>query len=698
MSFTHLHVHTDYSVDGIAQIGYLFSKAERLGMPGLAITDHGTMAGVPLFLNYASRFPSVKPIVGCEFFLEKDGRLYHLILLAKNYLGYQNLLKLCSSAHKEKNDDRPRITHESVVKFHENLICTSACLGGEIPQAILEGYYEKAKRITSWYKDLFGDDFYLEVALHKGGKRIQLSEIDNQEAYLQSNKELVTKQRTVANGIFRLSKELDIKVVVTNDVHFVEKEDAIVHDAYLCHIYHKRIENPARIRYSHLEYLRSEKEMLSLFPNHPEVVSNTQDILDKIETYSIKKKVALPHIYDNPKEVLSIMVYNGAEIRYGKPISSEVQERLKQELEFIDSTGNNDYFLLIKYIVDILRNEHGIIIGPGRGASTSSLVNYCLGITEVDPLQFGLLYERFLWTRENSFPQIDLDIEDSRRKEAISILQERFGNENVALLSYYESLSNTRAWNIVSKAYNIPNKTRQKIMSIKSRFSCQNICNLKILNVIKETLEQIVSRHQVEIDIKQIPLNDDKTLNVFISGDTSDIFMFQSDNLRKLLKDFKPSSFTDLVLINAMYRPGLMDKIPQLLARKQGEEKVTYEIQELEPILKESYGILSYQEQLIRIAQCMGLIAEDVQKFRDLVQFRNITHEDVRDRFIEGGINLGHSKEAMMNLFTRLYEDGNLTFNKSHSVSYTLIAWRCAWLKAHFREEYVQTYNNLFQD
>ena len=659
MSFTHLHVHTDYSVDGIAQIGYLFSKAERLGMPGLAITDHGTMAGVPLFLNYASRFPSVKPIVGCEFFLEKDGRLYHLILLAKNYLGYQNLLKLCSSAHKEKNDDRPRITHESVVKYHEDLICTSACLGGEIPQAILEGEYEKAKRITSWYKDLFGDDFYLEVALHNGGKRIQLSEIDNQEAYLQSNKELVAKQRTVANGIFSLSKELDIKVVVTNDVHFVNKEDAIVHDAYLCHIYHKRIENPARIRYSHLEYLRSEKEMLSLFPNHPEVVSNTQDILDKIETYSIKKKVALPHIYDNPKEVLSMMVYNGAEIRYGKPIPSEVQKRLKQELEIIDSTGNNDYFLLIRYIVDILRNEHGFFIGPGRGASTSSLVNYCLGITEVDPLQFGLLYERFLWTRENSFPQIDLDIEDPRRKEAISILQERIMDYGLVKM---------------------------------------NICNLKILNVIKETLEQIVSRHQVEIDIKQIPLNDDKTLNVFISGDTSDIFMFQSDNLRKLLKAFKPGSFTDLVLINAMYRPGLMDKIPQLLARKQGEEKVTYEIQELEPILKESYGILSYQEQLIRIAQCMGLIAEDVQKFRELVEFRNTSHEDVRDRFIEGGINLGHSKEAMMNLFTRLYEDGNLTFNKSHSVSYTLIAWCCAWLKAHFREEYVQTYNNLFQD
>ena len=556
MSFTHLHVHTDYSVDGIAKIGYLFSKAERLGMPGLAITDHGTMAGVPLFLNYASRFPSVKPIVGCEFFLEKDGRLYHLILLAKNYLGYQNLLKLCSSAHKEKNDDRPRITHESVVKYHEDLICTSACLGGEIPQAILEGDYEKAKRITSWYKDLFGDDFYLEVALHKGGKRIQLSEIDNQEAYLQSNKELVAKQRTVANGIFRLSKELDIKVVVTNDVHFVEKEDAIVHDAYLCHIYHKRIENPARIRYSHLEYLRSEKEMLSLFPNHPEVVSNTQDILDKIETYSIKKKVALPHIYDNPKEVLSMMVYNGAEIRYGKPIPSEVQERLKQELEIIDSTGNNEYFLLIRYIVDILRNEHGFFIGPGRGASTSSLVNYCLGITEVDPLQFGLLYERFLWTRENPFPQIDLDIEDSRRKEAISILQERIMDYGLVKM---------------------------------------NICNLKILNVIKETLEQIVGKHQVGIDINQIPLNDDKTLNVFISGDTSDIFMFQSDNLRKLLKAFKPSSFTDLVLINAMYRPGLMDKIPQLLARKQGEEKVTYEIQELEPIQKESYGILSYQ-------------------------------------------------------------------------------------------------------
>ncbi|MBP5504547.1 MAG: DNA polymerase III subunit alpha [Bacteroidales bacterium] len=787
MSFTHLHVHTDYSVDGIAQSRRLFCEAERLGMPGLAITDHGTMAGVPDFLVSASRFPSVKPIIGCEFYLENEGRLYHLILLAKNLSGYHNLLKLCSSAHKVKNDDRPRITRENVAKFHEDLICTSACIGGEIPQAIIEGNFDKAKSITSWYKDLFGDDFYLEVALHKGGKRIKLSCIDNHEAYLQSNKGLVAKQRAAAEGIFRLSEELDIKVVVTNDVHFVNKEDAIVHDAFLCHTYNKRMENPKRIRYSHLEYLKSEKEMSSLFPNHPEVISNTQDILDKIEKYSINKDVSLPQLYENPKEVLSMMVNLGAEVRYGGIIPSDVKKRLAKELEVIDNTGNNDYFILIKYIVDTLSKGHGIIVGPGRSASTSSLVNYCLGITEVDPLRFGLPFERLLWPGRISIPQIDLDVEESRWEEALSILREKIGPECVAFAPTYKTLGNKKAWDIVSKAYDIPYKTRQRIKKIKSKFPCplpqkaklrreldelyrngsptlkmaldqssmldavhisrdiisfrpiisgdslsahlpiESIIEknegkntpvsqydlkwaedcgvtslyfipLRILDVIKQTLDIINCRYPFDVDIKSIPLNDDKTMEVFVTGDTSDIFMFQSENLRKLLKEFRPDTFSDLVLLNTLYRAVSLNLLPDCLARKRGEGKASFEIPELEAILRESYGVPAYQEQLIEIAKSVGLSDVDAVLFWKHTALKKKEYMDVRGKFIEGGINKGHSKEAMESLYERLMNVGCWTFSKSHSVSYTLIAWRCAWLKAHFPVEYVQTYNNVFPD
>ena len=787
MSFTHLHVHTDYSVDGIAQSRRLFCEAERLGMPGLAITDHGTMAGVPSFLREAERYPSVKPIVGCEFYLENGSRLYHLILLAKNISGYQNLLKLCSSAHKVKNDDRPRITRENVAKFHEDLICTSACIGGEIPQAIIEGNYDKAKLITSWYKDLFGDDFYLEVALHKGGKRIKLSSNDNQEAYLRSNKELVAKQKAAAEGIFRLSKELGIKVVVTNDVHFVNKEDAIVHDAFLCHTHNKRMENTNRIRYSHLEYLKSEKEMTSLFPDHPEVVNNTQNILDKIEKYSISKDVSLPRFYDNPKEVLSMMVNLGAEVRYGGTIPSEVKERLEKELDVIDSTGNNDYFILIKYIVDTLSKEHGINVGPGRSTSTSSLVNYCLGITEVDPLRFGLPFERLLWPGRISIPEIDLDIEESRWEESLSILREKLGQECVAFAPTYKTLGNKKAWDIVSKAYDIPYKTRQRIKRIKSQFPCplpqkvklrreldelyrngsptlkmaldqssmldtvqvsrdvisfrpiisgdslsahlpiepiieknegkntpvsqydlkcaedygvtsMYFIPLRILDVIKQTLDIINCRYPFDVDIKNIPLNDEKTMEVFVSGDTSDIFMFQSENLRKLLKEFRPDTFSDLVLLNTLYRSGYLHLLPVCLTRKHSKEKVSYEIPELEAILRESYGVPAYQEQLMAIAKSVGLSDADTVLFWKHISLKTMEYIDIRGKFIDGGINKGHSREAMEALYERLMKVECCPFNKSHSVSYTLIAWRCAWLKAHFPEEYVQTYNKVFPD
>lgn len=456
MSFVHLHVHTDYSIDGMSKIRDLFEKAAKLNMPGLTITDHGEISGVPEFFREAEKYPDIKPIAGCEFWVgdKEDFHFNHLILLAKNLTGYKNLVKLVSYAHTEGMYIKPRISKEMLVEHHEGLICLSACIGGEIPQAILADDMENARYAALFYKKYFGDDFYLEVSLHRNSGQMKLAVTDDRKAYWKQNRQLVQMQKKANEGIFEIGQELGIKVVATNDVHFVNREDGIAHDIKLAISHDKKVSNPGRLRYSHLEYLKTEDEMRRLFPEHPEVIDNTMEVLDKVERYSIQRDIELPKVSDRPEAELIEKVYAGAEKRFGE-VSKEQHARLEQELEVILGKGVAGYFLIIKDLVDWVRSK-GWVVGPGRGAAASSLVNYCLGITEVNPMKYGLLFERFYSPSQITLPCIDHDLEPEAEEHIKEYFKERYGRECVAGITTFGQFGPKDALKRAGRAMGIP--------------------------------------------------------------------------------------------------------------------------------------------------------------------------------------------------------------------------------------------------
>ena len=465
MAFVHLHVHTQYSIlDGQSSIENLFSRAEELGMPGLAITDHGNMYGVKEFFKYAHKHPSVKPIIGCEVYVTRGydhklkdkahSKYYHLILLAKNYEGYKNLMKIVSTAHIEGMYYRPRVSHEVIEKYHEGLICSSACMVGEIPQYILAGDEKGASEAIEWHKRVFGDDYYLEVMLHKTevpGLSLETYEL----------------QKQYTDEIFRLAGKHGVKVIATNDVHFVRKEDGPAHDRLICLTTNKYIDETDRLRYTQQEYLKSEEEMLALFPGHPEAISNTLEILDKVESYSIDRGHVLPK-YELPKEFmdhidewsekykavidegrqdedgnprgeefcnsvayLCRLAYDGAVRRYGETLTEEQAERLDFELKTISRMGFPDYFLIVQDFINWAK-DNGISVGPGRGSAAGSAVAYCLSITNLDPIRYDLLFERFLNPERISMPDIDVDFDDEGRYRVIQYVQDKYGTDHIS--------------------------------------------------------------------------------------------------------------------------------------------------------------------------------------------------------------------------------------------------------------------------
>ena len=448
MPFVHLHVHTQYSIlDGFSAIPKLFKRASELGMPALAITDHGNMYGVKEFMKVAGKYPDIKPIIGCEIYVTQhyDHRLkdndhrkyYHLILLAKNYEGYRNLSKIVSIGHIEgKYYDKPRVTHEIIEQYHDGLICCSACLAGEIPRDIVAGDLDGARKAIQWHKDVFGDDYYLEVQLHK--TEVPGGPLDVYEHQLVSNA-----------GIFELAAEMGVKVVATNDAHFIRKEDGPAHDRLICLTTNAMIDDPNRLRYTQQEYLKSEQEMAELFPDHPEVLSNTLEVADKIERYKIDRDHVLPK-FDLPAEFLQDidtylakyqgvidegrndkngnyrgdafcqsvaylchLTYEGARERYGDTLTDEQAERIDFELKTICRMGFPDYFLIVQDYIAASR-AMGSMVGPGRGSAAGSVVAYCLKITNLDPIRYNLLFERFLNPDRISMPDIDVDFEDLR--------------------------------------------------------------------------------------------------------------------------------------------------------------------------------------------------------------------------------------------------------------------------------------------
>ncbi|MCF0175476.1 MAG: DNA polymerase III subunit alpha, partial [Bacteroidales bacterium] len=459
MSFVHLHVHTQYSIlDGFSAISKLFDRAEELGMPALAITDHGNLYGVKEFMKFAGKHPSVKPIIGCEVYVTRhyDHKLkdlehkkyYHLILLAKNYNGYKNLMKIVSTSHIEGSYyGKPRISHEVIEKYHENLVCCSACIAGEVPRDILNNDIDAAKEAINWHRKVFGEDYYLEVQVHK-------TEIPG------LSPEVYEKQNQVNAEIFRLAGELGVKVVATNDVHFVRKEDGPAHDRLICLNTNANIDDPDRLRYTQQEYLKSEEEMAALFPDHPEVLANTLEVAEKIESYPIDRGHVLPKFEINPDFLKDIdaqlekykaiidegrcdnkgnsrgeefcrsvaflchLTYEGARRRYGEVLNEEQAERIDFELKTICRMGFPDYFLIVQDYIAASRAA-GSMVGPGRGSAAGSVVAYCLGITNLDPIRYQLLFERFLNPDRISMPDIDVDFEDLEK--AHEYVEKRYG-------------------------------------------------------------------------------------------------------------------------------------------------------------------------------------------------------------------------------------------------------------------------------
>ena len=463
MAFVHLHVHTQYSIlDGQSSIENLFNRAEELGMPGLAITDHGNMFGVKEFFKYAAKHPGIKPVIGCEVYVTqhydhtlKDNnhrKYYHLILLAKNYDGYRNLMKIVSLGQLEGMYYKPRVDHEILEKYHEGLICSSACMAGEIARDILAGDMEAADRAVEWHKKVFGDDYYLEVMLHK-------TEIPG------SAEDVYEGQSQYVPVVFELAKKHGVKVIATNDAHFVRKEDGPVHDRLICLTTNANIDDPDRLRYTQQEYLKSEEEMRALFPDHPEAIDNTLEVLGKVESYSIDRDPVLPVFEIDPafmqdidaqmekyKEVIDAgrcdkkgnyrgdgfchsvaylchLTYRGAHERYGATLTEEQRERIDFELKTISRMGFPDYFLIVQDYIAASR-AMGSMVGPGRGSAAGSVVAYCLRITNLDPIRYQLLFERFLNPDRISMPDIDVDFEDLSKAHAY--VEQRYGADHVA--------------------------------------------------------------------------------------------------------------------------------------------------------------------------------------------------------------------------------------------------------------------------
>ena len=793
MSFAHLHVHTYYSVlDGAASIPKLFAKAKENNQPALAITDHGNMYGIKEFFKIAAKYPEIKPIVGCEVYVAKESRFlkrgkedqssYHLILLAKNINGYRNLVKLCSYAYIEGMYYKPRIDRELLEKYHEDLICSSACLASEVARAITADDYEKAEETIQWYKNLFGDDYYLEVQRHE-------SHDPN------TNMEAFPMQQKVAEKTFEYAEKYNIKCIATNDVHFVSKEDAPAHDRLICMVTNCSYDEPDRLRYTWQEYLKTTEEMEAIFADHPEVISNTMEIVDKIERYDIDSGHILPIFpipeeFPNSDDYLRHLTYEGARERYGENMDAEHTDRIDFELETIKKMGFPDYFLIVQDFINAARRI-GVSVGPGRGSAAGSVVAYCLGITQIDPLKYDLLFERFLNPDRISMPDIDIDFDDEGRGKVLEYVAEKYGKDHVSHVVTFGTMATKSAIKDMARIEQLPLSESDRLAkSIPDKFPAEsegakppkvNIENcikwvpeikeayesdnpilhktieyarrldgtvrntgvhacaiiigrsdltdyipiatvkdkdtkedmwvsqyegcyieevgmlkmdflgLKTLSIIKNALKNIKMSKGFDLDIAHISLEDQPTYDLFGRGDTVGTFQFESDGMRKWLRELKPQRFEDLIAMNALYRPGPLDYIPDFVDRKNGKKPIEYDLPEMEEFLSDTYGITVYQEQVMLLSQKLaGFTKGQADGLRKAMGKKLIDKmEELKGKFFEGGQKNGHPLEIL----TKIWEDWKAfaayAFNKSHATCYAWVGYQTAFLKANYPAEYM---------
>lgn len=879
--FVHLHVHTQYSLlDGQASVSALVDKAMKNGMKGIAVTDHGNMFAVKEFTNYVNKKNSAprgeikelkkkitaietgkvacedkeaeiaacreqiaeienrlfKPIIGCEMYVArrtmdlKEGRQdqsgYHLVVLAKNKTGYHNLIKLVSHAWTRGYYMRPRTDRSELEKYSEGLIISSACLGGEIPRKITQGLLSEAEEAITWYKRVFGDDFYLEMQRHKA-------------TVPRANREAYPLQANVNDHLIELSKKFDVKLICTNDVHFVNEEHAEAHDRLICLSTGKDLDDPNRMYYTKQEWMKTREEMNVLFEDVPEALSNTMEILNKVEHYSIDHAPIMPTFaipedfgteegyrqkytekdlfdeftqdengnvvldeeealakierlggYDKLYRIklegdyLGKLTLDGALKTYGDPLSDEVKERLKFELYIMKTMGFPGYFLIVQDFISAARNELGVSVGPGRGSAAGSAVAYCLGITRIDPIQYDLLFERFLNPDRISLPDIDVDFDDDGRGEVLRWVTNKYGQEKVAHIITYGTMATKLAIKDVARVQKLPLSESDRLAKLvpdripDKKLNLRNaieyvpelqaaeaspdplvrdtlkyakmlegnvrgtgvhacgtiICRdditdwvpvstaddketgekmlvtqyegsviedtglikmdflgLKTLSIIKEAVVNVRLSRGLEIDIDQIPIDDPATYKLYSDGRTIGTFQFESAGMQKYLRELQPSTFEDLIAMNALYRPGPMDYIPDFIDRKHGRKPIEYDIPVMEKYLKETYGITVYQEQVMLLSR---LLADFTRGESDAL--RKAMGKKMRDKldhmkpqFIAGGQKNGHNPKVLEKIWTDWEKFASYAFNKSHATCYSWVAYQTAYLKANYPPEYM---------
>ena len=776
--FSHLHVHTEYSLlDGMCRIPLLIQRTKELGMSSLAITDHGAMYGAIDFY-LAAKEAGIKPIIGCEIYVAQNdhtGRTaaekssYHIVLLAKNQIGYRNLIQLTTRAHLEGFYYRPKVDRVLLEKYHEGLIALTACLGGEIPTLILQNRLKEARETALWYQRVF-NDFYLEI------QRYPIPELET------INRELVS-----------LSRELNIPLVATNDVHYINREDAGIHDILLCVGTNSTVNDEKRMKMAgDFFYLKSPREMEETYRDIPEAIENTERIASLCDLKLDFSRLHLPEIElpagKSAQEYLKDLCYEGFRQYYPHP-TAEIEQRLQYELEVIQKTQFANYFLVVWDMLTFAKKRN-ILIGV-RGSAAASIVLHCLGITTVDPIEHKLVFERFLNIERKEMPDIDSDFEDYRRQEVIDYVSNKYGVDHVAQIITFGTLGARAAIRDVGRAlgmaygdvdrvarlipfgvgmtldkamqenaelreiYQADSIIRKLIDSAKrvegisrhasthaagiviskdaltryvplqqvsrgegtglvmTQYSMENIAKIGLLKmdflglanltILAKAKEIIRDTRKVDLDLYHLPIDDTKTFALLSAGETTGVFQLESAGMRRYIKDLKPSCFSDIAAMVALYRPGPMEHIPTFIRSKQGLEPIHYPHPALEKILEETYGVIVYQDQVLFIVrEFAGYSLGQADIFRKAMgkKIPEVMQKE-KTNFINGAMKLGYSQEIANEIFALIEPFAGYAFNKAHSVSYALIAYQTAYLKANYPAEYMTAFlmtNSDMQD
>lgn len=815
--FSHLHVHTQFSLlDGAASIQSLYKKAIADGMPALAITDHGNMFGVFEFVKQAYNHKNedgslkVKPIVGCEFYItadrhrktfskeEKDPR-NHQILLAKNEKGYRNLVKLTSLGYIEGLYSKyPRIDKSLIHQYHEGLIATTCCLGALVPQTILRKGEEEGENEFKWWLNIFQDDYYVELQRHG-----------------------LPEQDKVNQVLLKFARKFGVKVIASNDSHYVDQTDFTAHDILLCVNTGEKFATEKATHSSDDDvfvkgkrfafpndqfYMKSTEEMKKVFHDLPESIDNTNEIISKVDLLDLKRDILLPHFvvpkeFTSQDEYLEHLTWQGAKERYSA-ITPETEERIRFELFTIKTMGFAGYFLIVSDFIKAGR-ELGVFVGPGRGSAAGSVVAYCIGITNIDPIKYNLLFERFLNPDRKSMPDIDTDFDDDGRQKVIDYVVSKYGKNQVAQIITYGTMAAKSSIADVARVMDLPlqeSRALSKLVPEKPGISLKRLLQapitvkeakegeksleekealipdeienvkklreiyrgndlqsqilhqaeklegsvrntgihaagiiiapkdltellpvatakdsdlwvtqiegsiieeagvikmdflgLKTLSIIKTALTLIKENHGINLEIDNIPLDDEKTFQLYQRGDTNGTFQFESTGMQKYLRDLKPDKFDDLIAMNALYRPGPLAYIPNFIDRKHGREKIAYDLPDMEEYLKDTYGITVYQEQVMLLSQKLASFSKgDADVLRKAMGKKDRkTLDKMKGKFIEGATAKGLPPEKMEKIWTDWEAFAQYAFNKSHSTCYALLAYQTAYLKAHYPSEYM---------